>query len=209
MSFISAVAALFVVLDPVGNIPLFLALLEDLNVGKRVLIVARELMIALAILLLFLFSGRTLLNILGISQPALSIAGGIILFLVSLRMIFSSDSEDVVGKTEGEPFIVPLAIPSVAGPSAIATVLLFMARAPSRWIEWVGALILAWSATSAILIAAVLVGTRIGRRGINAMKRLMGMLLTTVAVEMFLSGLADADLSMYSPAWRLLFIVNV
>ncbi len=204
MSFISAVAALFVVMDPVGNIPLFLALLEDLNAGKRVLIVVRELIIALAILLLFLFSGRTLLGILGISQPSLSVAGGVILFLVSLRMIFSSDSENIVGETEGEPFIVPLAIPSVAGPSAIATVLLFMARAPSRWVEWVGALVIAWSATSVILIVAVLVGTRIGRRGINAMKRLMGMLLTTVAVEMFLTGLADADLSIYIPVWMLL-----
>ncbi len=209
MSFISAVVALFVVMDPVGNIPLFLALLEDLNMGKRVLIVVRELVIALAILLVFLFSGRTLLDILGISQPSLSVAGGVILFLVSLRMIFSSDSEDIVGKTEGEPFIVPLAVPSVAGPSAIATVLLFMARAPSRWMEWVGALVLAWSAASVVLIIAVLIGTRIGRRGINALKRLMGMLLTTVAVEMFLTGLADADLLTCSPAWSLLVKVYV
>ncbi len=194
MTFISAVVALFVVMDPVGNIPLFLALLEDLPTGKRVVVVLRELAIALCVLLVFLFSGSTLLDILGISQPSLSVAGGVILFLVSLRMIFSSDSEDIVGKTEGEPFIVPLAVPSVAGPSAIATVLLFMARAPSRWMEWFGALFVAWSAASVILLVAVLVGTRIGRRGINAMKRLMGMLLTTVAVEMFLTGLAEANL---------------
>ncbi len=191
MTMLSAAFLLFLVMDPVGNIPLFLTTLRDLERRRRIRIVMRELSIALLVLIFFLFCGRGLLSLMKITEPSLSIAGGIILFLISVRMIFSI-SEGMFGSTpEGEPFIVPLAIPLVAGPSAMTMVLLLSTREPSRWPEWLMALIFAWSASAVILLAANWLSHLLGQRVLMAMERLMGMLLTVIAVEMFLSGLGQ------------------
>jgi multiple antibiotic resistance protein len=148
------------------------------------------LIIALAVLLLFLFCGPYILNVLDIKGPALGIAGGIILFLISIKMIFPVP-EGSLPPERGEPFIVPLAIPLVAGPSAIATVLLLMTREPSRWIEWTLALVIAWVATSLILVLSSKLSRVLGEKGLIAMERLMGMILTTIAVQMFITGLQE------------------
>ena len=141
MSVFSAALLLFLVMDPVGNIPVFLCVLRKVDPDRQRKVILRELFIALIVLTLFLFTGRYILTILGISEPSLSIAGGIILFLIAIRMIFS-DSERAFGASlHEEPFIVPLAIPLIAGPSAMTTVLLLMAREPWRWMEWLAALI--------------------------------------------------------------------
>ena len=150
---------------------------------------ARELLIALLILVSFLFAGRYILLYLNISEPSLSISGGIILFLIALKMIFSAE-ENIFGPSPiEEPFIVPLATPFIAGPSAMATVLLLMAREPHRWIEWFIAVIISWGVASTILFFSQKISNWVGHRVLTAIERLMGMLLTMVAVEMFINGL--------------------
>ncbi len=194
MSILSAIVLLFLVIDPLGNVPFFLCVLKKVDESRRKAIILRELGIAFGILILFLFIGRYLLLLLQISEPSLGIAGGIILFIISIRMIFLGSEkvfEDILG---GEPFIVPLAIPSVAGPSAMATVLLLMARDPARWPEWLAALAGACLFSGIILYFSSGLIRLFGERVLVATERLMGMLLTTVAVEMFLSALRTIDL---------------
>jgi MarC family membrane protein len=188
VSLASAFVLLFLVIDPFGNVPFFVAALQRVAPERHRRIVLRELCFALALMVLFLFVGRPLLGVLAISGPALSIAGGVILFLIALRMVFPSPgrgTEDL----DGEPFLVPLAVPYVAGPSVLATLLLLMSREPGRWPVWLAALGLAWLATAAILLAGSRMAARLGKRGLMAVERLMGMVLVALAVQMFLDGL--------------------
>jgi multiple antibiotic resistance protein len=188
MAIASAALLLFLVMDPLGNIPVYLSALKSVDPARRRHIVARELLIAYGILVVFLFAGQFILKLLRISDPALSIAGGIVLFLISLRMIFPG-GEGSDEHLTGEPFIVPLAVPYVAGPSAMATVMLLMSREPGRWPEWWVALTAAWSACALILVLGSRLSRLIGQRGLIAMERLMGLVLVAVAVEMFLEGI--------------------
>ena len=189
MKIISAAFLLFLVLDPVGNVPVFLTTLKQVTPERRRKVVLRELLIALAVLVFFLFFGRAVLAALQVSQPALTIAGGIVLFLIAVRMVFSIGGSDMFGKSpQGEPFIVPLAIPLVAGPSAITTVLLLNSREPGLWPQWLLALVAAWVASALILLGASSLARYLGERVLMALERLMGMLLTIIAVEMFLTG---------------------
>jgi MarC family membrane protein len=189
MTLLSAAVLLFLVLDPLGNIPFFLCILKNVEERRRKAIILREMGIAFAILVLFLFGGRYLLLFLQISEPALSIAGGIILFIIAIRMIFFGSEKVFEDVPEGEPFIVPLAVPSVAGPSTMATVLLLMTREPERWQEWLAALAVACLLSGVILLFSSRLIRLLGERVLVATERLMGMILTTVAVEMFLSAL--------------------
>lgn len=190
MSTLKAMILLFLVLDPLGNIPLFLSVLRNFDPKRKRKIILRELCIALAVLLVFLFVGKYILQYLQIQEPTLSIAGGIILFMIAIKMIFpiSKGDFDEEPKKE-EPFIVPLAIPLVAGPSAMTTVLLLVTAEPSRWTDWLLALICAWALSAGILTASNSLGKVLGEKGLIALERLMGMLLTTIAVQMFLTGL--------------------
>jgi MarC family membrane protein len=193
MTFVSAAILLFLVMDPLGNILLFVAALQNVAPERRARVVARELVIAYAVLVLFLFTGEHLLGWLGISGQALTIAGGIVLFLIALRMVFPSAEHSLAEPLEaGEPLLVPLAIPYVAGPSALATLLLLMSREPGRWPEWLGALTCAWLVSAAILVMGGRLGRFFGKRGLIALERLMGLLLVALAVQMFLAGLRGA-----------------
>jgi len=188
MSTLSAAVLLFLVLDPLGNIPLYIVGLKNVDPDRHIKVIFRESLFGLGFLLLFLFLGRYILTILHVSQSSLSIAGGIILFMISIKMVFAG-AQDVFGLTiEGEPFIVPLAVPLVAGPSAMATVMLMMARNPEQWPQWLLAVILAWMATTVILLFSLPLKRALRDRGLVAMERLMGMILTTVSVQMFLDG---------------------
>ena len=190
MTLVSAFLLLFLVMDPAGNVPVFLSTLAPVSPERRRLVIVRELLIALSVLVLFLFAGPTVLQALGISEQALSIAGGIILFLIALRMIFPGQGGATGDEIEGEPFIVPLAIPLLAGPSAMASVMLVMSTDPARWPTWLAALLLAWTASAIILLLANRLSRIFGQRGLIAIERLMGMILTAVAVEMFMRGVA-------------------
>jgi len=154
MTIVSAALLLFLILDPLGNIPVFLSVLRPLPAHRQRIVLARELLIALGVLLLFLWGGKYALEVMHLRQESVSIAGGIILFLIGLRMIFPSP-EGLMGELpEGEPFIVPLAIPLVAGPSGMAAVMLMGSQEPGRMTAWSLALLLAWAATAAILFSA-------------------------------------------------------
>jgi MarC family membrane protein len=192
MTVSSAAILLFLVLDPLGNILLFSAALQSVPPARRARVVTRELLIAYAILVAFLFVGEPLLRVLGISGPALTIAGALVLFLIALRMVFPSSETTLTETVRGEPLIVPLAIPYVAGPSALATVLLLMNREPARWPEWLAALTLAWLASTIILVSGSRIGGFLGQKGLVALERLMGLLLVALAVQMFLEGLRGA-----------------
>jgi len=188
-SFASAVVILLLVVDPIGNIPLFLSLLRGVDSRRRVRVIVRECVIAFIVLLGFVVFGRWILTLLGLSEPSLTIAGGVILFLIAVRMIFRGP-EGVFGDTvDGEPFIVPLAIPAIAGPAAIATVVLLVSRAPERLPEWLGAVSVAMLVTLACLVFAERVAKLVGERGLLAFERLMGLILTAISVEMLLRGI--------------------
>jgi multiple antibiotic resistance protein len=192
MTVTAAALLLFLVMDPLGNVPLFLSSLKGVAPQRQTIVVARELGIAYVVLVAFLFGGRYLLDALHISEEALTIAGGIVLFLIALKMVFPSPQHGLAEPFEGEPFIVPLAIPYVAGPSAMATILLLMSRESARWPEWLAALTIAWVGSAAILIMGSHLRKLLGQRGLTAMERLMGMVLVALAVQMFVEGLRTA-----------------
>jgi len=193
MDVFSAALLLFLVIDPVGNVPAFLSILQTVSPQRYRYIVARELLIALVVLIFFLFFGKYILTALQISQASLGAAGGIILFLIALRMIFPGPKGIFGEEADGtEPFIVPLAIPLIAGPAAMATLMLLMARDPDDWLLWLGALMLAWSASSIILLLSGQLARLLGKRTLMAIERLMGLLLTAVAVQMLIDGVEQA-----------------
>ena len=190
MSFLSATLLLFLVMDPFGNIPLFLSALRPVPAGRRQRVLARELLIALAILVFFLLFGSYLMAVLAIDNSSIGIAGGVVLFLIALKMIFGEGGEVFIHGVDREPFIVPLAVPYVAGPSAIATVLLLMAKNPSEWRLWLAAVVVAWLASSVVLVASSALHAVLKERTLLAIERLMGFILATIAVNMLLKGIA-------------------
>ena len=192
MDIFSAATLLFLTMDPLGNVPIFISTLQDLPPERRTRVIIRELLLALGIMVLFLFFGQYLLKVMHLSQESISIAGGIILFLIALKMVFpvtrTAEEED---ELHGEPLLVPLAIPLVAGPSALAMVLLLATGHPGRMGEWTIALLAAWAVTALILVSSNQLQKWLGKRGLIAVERLMGMLLVALSVEMFLDGITD------------------
>ncbi len=193
MDLIGAAILLFVVMDPLGNIPIFLAVLDKVPAERRYRILVRELILALVLLLGFLFAGKYVLAFLGLSEASIGVAGGIILFLIALKMIFPvpRSSRDEYDDDHDEPFLVPLAVPMIAGPSAMAILLLLATGEPGRLGVWTVAVLLAWGATAIILLAAPLLKRLLGQRGLIATERLMGMLLVAISVQMFLEGVSQ------------------
>jgi MarC family membrane protein len=189
MTVASAALLLFLILDPLGNIPVFLGLLKPLPEARRRVVLGRELLIALGVLMVFLWGGKYALELMHLRQESVSIAGGIVLFLIGLRMIFPRP-EGLMGDIPGgEPFIVPMAIPLVAGPSGMAAVMLMGSNEPGRLMDWSLALLIAWLATAVILFSATYLYRWLGTRVLIAVERLMGMLLVAISVQMFLDGL--------------------
>ena len=188
MTLASAIVLLFLVIDPFGNVPFFVAALKDVDPARRRLVIVRELLLAYAVMVVFLFVGQPLLGTLGISGPALTIAGGVLLFLIALRMVFPPPGEPAREEVPGEPFVVPLAIPYIAGPSLLAVELLLMSREPTRWPTWLLAISVSWAATAVIVLLGSQVTARLGSRGLIALERLMGMILVAISIQMFLTG---------------------
>lgn len=188
---LSAFVTLLLVLDPVGNIPFLLAMMRGVDPARRSRIILRECGIALVVLFVFLGFGQRVLQLLGLSQSSLGIAGGIILFLIALRMVFESSEQVFGGMPQGEPFIVPLAIPFLAGPSALASVILLGTSETLKLGTAMLALVLAMAVTAGILLLGHRIVQWVGARGVEALQRLMGLLLTAIAVEMFLRGVVE------------------
>lgn len=191
MDLLSAAITLALVIDPIGNIPAFLAALENTPAERRSRVILREMCIALLILVLFLFFGERMLAALNISGPALSVAGGVVLFLVSLNMIFPTRGMGFSREERGEPFITPLAVPLAAGPSAMTAVMLLGSREPDRIWLWFLALLIAWLVSAATLLAGDQLRRLLGDRMLSALEKLMGMILTTIAVQMLLQGVRE------------------
>ena len=187
---ISATILLILVLDPFGNLPIVLSLLAKVPPERRARVILQESLFAFVILLAFMAGGRTFMRWLQLSDTSLTIAGGIILFLISLRMVFPS-KDGIFGEVPGgEPFLVPLAVPSIAGPSALATVMLMTSRDPAQLGTWVVALTIAMVVATAILLSAPRLQQVLGAQVITAFERLMGMLLTALSVEMLMRGVS-------------------
>jgi len=185
-TFFSAVLLLLLVADPFGNIPIFISALRDVPPERRLKIVLRECAIAFFLLSVFVFAGRPFLQTLGLSELALQIGGGVVLMIVALRMVFPS-AEGVYGAAPGgEPFIVPLAVPALAGPSALATVMLLVSKDPARSWEWVGAIAVVMAVSAVVLVFASRIQALLGERVTLAFERLMGLVLAAIAVELLL-----------------------
>ena len=189
LSTLSGGVLLFLILDPLGNIPLFLSLLKNVAPERRRRVLVRELLIALAVLFAFLFGGGYVLSALQLRAESVSIAGGIVLFLIGVKMIFPPREGGIFGGATGtEPFIVPMAIPGVAGPSAMAALMLLTNSNPGRTADWSIALFCAWLATAVILLSSTYLFRWLGASVLTALERLTGMLLVALSVQMFLDG---------------------
>ncbi len=187
----SASILLLLVLDPFGNLPIVVSITSRMPRERRVPIVLRECLVAYLLLIAFLAGGRTFMEWLQLSDVSLAIAGGIILFLIAMRMVFPT-ADGVFGDLrDGEPFLVPLAVPAIAGPSAMATVMLMASRDPAHLWTWVLALTIAMGVTTVVLLAAPRLQAALGERGVIAFERLMGLVLTAVAVQMLLNGVRE------------------
>lgn len=188
-SFLSAFALLLLVLDPFGNLPIFISVMRGVAPESRHRVAVREVVIAFLVLLAFMLGGSTFLSLMRLSERSLEVAGGVILLIIAIRMIFSSGSA-TYGLPQGrEPLIFPLAVPLLAGPSAMATVLLLASRQPGRVIEWVAALAVAMLISGSVLLLAGRIRRLLGDSVISATEKLMGLVLTAIAVEMILAGL--------------------
>ncbi len=188
MTLASAIVLLILVIDPFGNVPFFVSALKDVAPERRKVVVIRELLIAYVVMVAFLFAGQPLLRVLGISGAALTIAGGEILFLIALRMVFPMRGQTLQEDLQGEPLIVPLAIPYIAGPSVLAVEILLMSNEPAKWPIWLTAITVAWAGTAIVVFSGSQVAERLGPRGLVAIERLMGMVLVAIAIQMFLTG---------------------
>jgi MarC family membrane protein len=186
-TFWSATILLVLITDPIGNIPIFANALKHVAPQRRHKVILREILIAFTLLLTFMFVGESFLEVMNLSELSLQIGGGVILFLIALRMVFPpphGTEPDLVG----EPLIVPLAVPAVAGPSALATVLLLVSQQPDKRLEWIGALCVTMLISAVVLVSAERIQRIIGDRLVLAMERLMGLVLVAVSIEMMLGG---------------------
>jgi multiple antibiotic resistance protein len=187
--FLSSVFTLTLVMDPLGNIPMFMSSLKGVPEGRRRAVILRELFIALAIMMFFLLFGKYLLTALALDLTAMSVAGGIVLFLIALQMIFPTPHSSFSEGPGGEPFIVPLAIPLVAGPSTLSTLLLFSLSGPGNLALWAGVAGAAWLINAVILAGlSGWLSRLLGERGLLAMEKLMGMILVAISVQMIMTG---------------------
>ena len=188
-SFLSAFILLLLVLDPLGSLPVFIPIMRDVPPERRTRVALREVAIAFAVLFAFMFLGEGFLRVMRLSERSLEVAGGVILLMVAIRMIFSHEG-GVYGTPEGkEPFIFPLAVPLLAGPSAMATVLLLASRQPDSVMAWAGALTCAMAVSGAVLLLCERIRRLLGDSVVSALEKLMGLVLTAIAVEMILAGL--------------------
>ena len=187
-TFASATILLLLITDPLGNIPIFVNSLRAVPPERRARVIVREVLIAFGLLLAFMFAGQSFLKALSLSDVSLQIGGAVVLFLIALRMIFPPPPQDTPVPV-AEPLIVPLAIPALAGPSAMATVLLLVSQAPERRMEWVAALTVTMLVCAVVLLLAERLQRLVGLRVVSAFERLMGLILVSISVEMLIRGL--------------------
>jgi len=187
MEIISIAFTLFLLMDAPGNIPLFVAILKGFSEKRQKKIILRELCIALGVVILFAIAGQELLTFLKIKQYTIQVSGGIILFLIALKMIFPADTDHAPRQEVKEPFIVPLAVPLIAGPACLAAVIIYSHSI--SMVTLISAIILSWCLTTLMLMGSSKLHKILGSKGLIACERLMGLILTLMATQMFLEGL--------------------
>jgi MarC family membrane protein len=192
-TFASATILLLLITDPLGNIPIFVNSLRAVPPKRRARVILREVLIAFGLLLSFMFVGQSFLKAMSLSDVSLQIGGAVVLFLIALRMVFPPPAQDSP-TPDVEPLIVPLAIPALAGPSAMATVLLLVSQAPERRLEWVAALTVTMVVCAGVLLMAERLQQVVGERVVSAFERLMGLILVSISVEMLIRGLQSLAL---------------
>lgn len=190
-TFLSALVLLLLVLDPFGLLPLFVSIMRRVAPKRRWRVALRESLIAFGILVAFMLGGRACLDLMHLSERSLEVAGGVILLLIAIRMVFGSESAtaDADPAPTAEPMIVPIAVPMLAGPSALATVLLLVSRQPERIGQWIAALAVSLAVCGLVLVAADRIRQVVGDSVVAAAEKLMGLVLSALAVEMILAGL--------------------
>jgi MarC family membrane protein len=186
-TFLSATILLVLITDPIGNISIFANALKHVAPERRARVILREILIAFVLLLTFMFIGDGFLRVMNLSELSLQMGGGVILFLIALRMVFPPAHSDMAEQLT-EPLIVPLAIPAIAGPSALATVLLLVSQQPDKRMEWIAALCVTMAISALVLVSAERIQRVVGPRLVVALERLMGLVLVSVAIEMMLRG---------------------
>jgi MarC family membrane protein len=191
LELLSAVILLTLVIDPFGNVPLVNAMLAGVAPARRRLVILRECAFAFALLAVFMVAGHKVLDLMHLSESSLSIAGGVILSMIAIRMVFGHPEGAFGPQPKGEPLIVPLAIPLIAGPSALATVMLLATREPAKLTTWALALTVAMAIAALVLATGDKLQRWMGERAMQAMERLMGLILTAIAVEMLLAGIKE------------------
>ena len=188
--FISSVITLGLIMDPFGNIPLFISALKKVAPERRKVVLLRELFIALLIMLVFLFLGKWFMRVFGVHSFSMSIAGGIILFIISAKLVFSNDSEPTSDPKEEEPFVVPLAIPLVAGPAVLSMIMILSAQQGDKLLTF-WSILTASIFNSAILMLSFPISNLLGKRGLVAIERLSGMILVLMSVNMVMDGISE------------------
>lgn len=188
MSLLSISVVLFLIMDPIGNIASYLYLMRDIKPKRRALILAREMGIALAAMLIFNYLGEFIFDLLGISETTVRIASGVILFLIAIKILFPARDSLRANLPQGEPFITPLAIPLIAGPSLLATVMLYAQMEQSQPVM-LGAILIASLATFLVLLVSPFLQRWLKNNGLLALEKLMGMVLVLIAVQRFAEGL--------------------
>jgi multiple antibiotic resistance protein len=176
---------LFLIMDPIANSATCLAILKEFSPARQRRIIFRELAIAFVIIIMFHFLGEGLLTLLGIQQSTLRVAGGVILFIISMRLVFPAPEEN--GIPDGDPFIVPIATPFIAGPSLLAAVMVYSRREEGGLVV-LGAILIAWLGSLGVMLAAPSLQRVLGKRGIRAAERLMGLILILLSVQMLEDG---------------------
>lgn len=179
------------VMDPLGNVPLFLSALRRTEPGRVQWVILRECLIALAIMVAFLFGGKAVLDLMGVEDAALKAAGGVILLLIAIRMVFPTPEKSLKVDVSDEPFIVPLAVPYVAGPSLLAVIAVLASQSPGDWPWLLGGLLAAWLVTTITLYSSGFLQRVLGRKALEAVERLMGMILVILAVQMTFEGVKE------------------
>ena len=189
-TFASATILLLLITGPIGNIPVFASALAHVQPQRRPWVIVREVFIAFLLLLAFMFLGEGFLRVMNLSAMSLQLGGGVILFLIALRMVFPPPlTKETAPDQIGEPLIVPLAVPAIAGPSALATVLLLVSQAPDRRWEWIAALCVTMIVCAVVLVLAERIQRIAGDRFVKALERLMGLVLVALSIEMMLRGI--------------------
>lgn len=179
---------LFLLMDPIGNIPIYLAILKELKPKQRLRVIFREKIIALLIIILFAYFGDDFLRALNISHESIFLAGGIVLFVMALKLLFPENGSLLESlAVEGEPLVFPLAVPLVAGPSVLAAVMIY-SHQYENWGALFMAILIAWVVSTIILLGSTVLQKWLGDRGIKALERLMGLILMLIAINMFLKG---------------------